>query len=126
MLKNLFPMGRILREVYAEKHDGKGTLLRQVGTYPITCFVPKILNLSCYYDLVVVNHGFRSLTCLVAPVNLNQLSQKELEAIDGIGKKRAMAIQRFHPQTLQEWKKVMPEIWERILVIQPDISEEDM
>ncbi|MHA1611809.1 MAG: hypothetical protein ACTSYU_07135, partial [Promethearchaeota archaeon] len=117
--------GRILKDVYAEKHDGKGTLLRQVGTYPITCFVPKVLQLSCYYDLVVVNHGFRSLTCLVTPIQLTRLTQKELEAIDGIGKKRAMKIQRFQPHTLQDWKGVVPGIWEKILIIQPNISENE-
>jgi len=125
MLKIIFPFGRILKDVYAEKHDGKGTLLRQVGTYPITCFVPKVLQLSCYYDLVIVNHGFRSLTCLVTPLQLTRLTQKELEAIDGIGKKRAMKIQRFLPRTLQDWKGVVPEIWEKILVIQPSISENE-
>lgn len=112
MLRKIFPFGRVLSQVYAEKHDGKGTLCRQVGTYPITCFVPAQIPLNQYFNLIVVNHGFRSLVCLRHPVKLIELSQKELEAIDGIGKKRAMAIKVKSPKNREDWHQMEPEIVE--------------
>ncbi|TFH27282.1 MAG: radical SAM protein, partial [Promethearchaeota archaeon] len=108
MLKRVFPFGRILKQVYAEKHEGHATLCRQVGTYPITCYVPKLLPLYQFSDLIVVNYGFRSLVCLENPVELIKLSKKGLEAIDGIGKKRAMAIQSISPHSQSEWIKMDP------------------
>ncbi len=120
MLKRVFPFGRVIRHVYAEKHDGNATLCRQVGTYPITCYVPKIMPLYQYYDLVVVNYGFRSLTCLENPIKLIKLSQKELEAIDGIGKKRAIAIQSFQPQSQLEWMEMESEIQDIRLLLEKD------
>jgi radical SAM superfamily enzyme with C-terminal helix-hairpin-helix motif len=106
MLKNIFSIGRVIKDVYAEKIDG-GTLCRQVGTYPITCFVPKILPLKNFYDVVVINHGFRSIVCLPTPVKLINLSRKELEAIDGIGKKRAVSIMQKQPSTRKEWLAII-------------------
>ncbi|MBD3193405.1 MAG: radical SAM protein [Candidatus Heimdallarchaeota archaeon] len=119
MLKKLYPIGRILKDVYAEVHDGKGTLLRQVGTYPITCFVPQKLSLHQFYSLVVVNHGYRSLTCLKAPVDFQRLSQSELVEIDGIGKKRAITIQVNQPKTKKDWLELIPDLWPIVKKIQP-------
>ncbi|WP_457556558.1 radical SAM protein [Candidatus Harpocratesius sp.] len=112
LLKGLYPFGRILKQVYAEKHDGNGTLARQIGTYPIRCFIPKKIPLYRFYDLVVVNHGSRSLVCLVLPVDLTNLSKKELEAINGIGKNRAQAIQLKNPKTEKDWSQMDEKIRE--------------
>jgi len=120
-LKKIFPFGRILTNVYAEIHDGKNTILRQPGTYPITCYVNRKIELKKFYNLIIINHGYRSLTCLVNPVNLLTLTLKELESIDGIGKKRALSIKGKIPSTLTEWKVLLPEIWEKLSLIQPDI-----
>ncbi|MHA1611861.1 MAG: radical SAM protein [Promethearchaeota archaeon] len=120
MLKRVFPFGRILKSVYAEKHDGNSTLCRQVGTYPITCYVPKKMPLYQYYDLIVVNFGFRSLTCLEYPIKLIKLRQKELEAIDGIGKRRARAIQSLQPKSHEDWMKMEPIIQKIRLILEKD------
>ncbi len=110
MLQRLFPFGSKLFRVYAEKHDGKGTLARQIGTYPIRCFIPKKIPLHQFYDLKVVNHGARSLVCLVTPVKLISLTQKELEAIDGIGKSRAQTIQHQKPESEGDWNRMEKKI----------------
>ncbi|UYP46597.1 hypothetical protein NEF87_002882 [Candidatus Lokiarchaeum ossiferum] len=123
MLKKIYPIGRELSNCYAEKHEGNATLLRQPGTYPIICFVHTKLPLKQYYNLLIVNHGQRSITCLQSPVNLIELSQKELESIDGIGKKRAISIKSIQPKTFSEWNENFPEIIDRLLKIQPSIKE---
>ena len=122
MLQKIYSIGRELKNVYAEKNDGNGTLLRQPGTYPITCFVPRKLDLKKFYNLIVVGHGFRSLNCLTTPIILIDLTQRELEMIDGIGKKRAKAILLKRPNNEKEWLEILPlEIWEEITKIQPTL-----
>ena len=74
MLQRIFPMGRRLIGVYAEIHEGNGTFLRQTGTYSILCFVPRELPLNQYYNLVVIDLGYRSITCLVDSVAFTALS----------------------------------------------------
>jgi radical SAM superfamily enzyme with C-terminal helix-hairpin-helix motif len=112
LLKKLFPIGRILSDVFAEVKDHGGTYLRQVGTYPILCYVPRVLKLHEFYTLVVVDHGFRSLNCLVLPLILPELTRKELESINGIGQKRAKAIIENKPILEEEWLKIIPiEVW---------------
>jgi radical SAM superfamily enzyme with C-terminal helix-hairpin-helix motif len=103
MLQKVFPYGRVLRNVYCEKHQGKNTLLRQIGTYPIICFVPRIMKLYEFFDLIVIDHGYRSITCLQYPVSLTNLSLKELESIPGIGKKIAQRIIFNSPTTNKDW-----------------------
>ncbi|MHA1648317.1 MAG: radical SAM protein [Promethearchaeota archaeon] len=110
MLKKIYPFGRILKDAYAEVLDGKGTLLRQPGTYPITCFVPKELPLNQFYDLIIVDHGFRSLVCLEYPVHIPNLSQKELKSINGIGRNRARQIQQIQNTYDDKWEELEPEI----------------
>ncbi|MHA1475586.1 MAG: hypothetical protein ACTSQ5_10405, partial [Promethearchaeota archaeon] len=122
MLQKIYPIGRELKNVYAEKIDGNGTLLRQPGTYPITCFVPRKLDMNQFYNLIVVDHGFRSLNCLNLPVELINLTQRELVMIDGIGKKRAKAILLKRPLYRKEWLEILPlEIWKKIIKIQPSL-----
>ena len=122
LLQKIYPIGRELKNVYAEKNDGNGTLLRQPGTYPITCFVPRKLDLFQFYNLIVVDHGFRSLNCLTAPIELIKLTQRELEIIDGIGKKRAKTIILKRPLSKKEWLEILPlEIWEKITKLQPSL-----
>jgi radical SAM superfamily enzyme with C-terminal helix-hairpin-helix motif len=108
LLQSMFPFGRVLRDVYAELHEATGTYLRQVGTYPLLCYVPRILPLRRFYTLIVVDHGFRSLQCLVYPVPLGELTKKELISIHGIGEKRALAILQQHPQSESEWLQIVP------------------
>lgn len=109
MLKRVFPFGRLLQNVYAETYEGNGTFARQCGTYPILCYVPKKLVLFKEYTLIVIDHGFRSLTCLEAPLTLVKLSFKELESIPGIGKKRAGNIMAKNPKSHADWMQIVSE-----------------
>ena len=122
MVKRVFPFGRILMDVYAEQHEGLGTYLRQVGTYPILTYVPKKLELGKFYILIVIDQGYRSLTCLEYPMNLIKLSLNELEHIPGIGKKRAVKIFTKQPKTESAWLNILPsETLMQLKDLQPDL-----
>lgn len=122
MLQRVYPIGRVLSNVWAEQIEGSGTYLRQAGTYPILCYVAKNLPLNQEYTLRVIDHGYRSLTCLVDPVNIIKLSIKEIEHLPGVGKKRAVTIFTKQPKTETDWLKIVtPQILETLKLIQPNL-----
>ncbi len=90
MMKRVFPIGTILKGVIPEKMEGKLLFGRQLGTYPV--LVGSYSNFEKKSDLIVVNHGPRSLTGILYPVDVNKLSYDELRSIDGMGKKRAKEV----------------------------------
>ncbi len=92
MLKRVFPVGTILKEVIMEKVDGNITFGRQIGSYPILVGVYGIHKLKQPIDVVVVDHGYRSVSAFKYPIEINRLSIKDLQHLPGIGKKRAEKI----------------------------------
>ncbi|MEX2715695.1 MAG: radical SAM protein [Candidatus Sigynarchaeota archaeon] len=124
MLRRVFPPGTVLTGAYAEQHEGHGTYCRQPGTYPILCYVPRNLALYQEYALVVVDYGYRSLTCLTSPVDVSRLTLKELEAIPGIGEKRARKIFVTRPKTKAAWLDIVTqEIWELLVMLDPCLEK---
>lgn len=124
MLRRVFPPGTVLAGAYAEQHEGHGTYCRQPGTYPILCYVPRNLQLDHEYSLVVVDHGYRSLTCLVSPVNVLKLSLKELEAIPNVGEKRAIRVFVTQPMTRTAWLSIVTlETWHVLCMLDPALRE---
>lgn len=61
MLKRIAPVGRILKDCYAEIYKGNTTFLRQFGSYPLVIGVKRRLELRKYYDVKVKSHMLRSL-----------------------------------------------------------------
>jgi len=99
MLERLIPDGTILRTVYSEVREGGRTYGRQVGSYPILASIPYPVDLGRELDLAVVGRGFRSVSGVVYPTDANTATIGMLQAIPGIGRKRAMAILRNRPFT---------------------------
>jgi radical SAM superfamily enzyme with C-terminal helix-hairpin-helix motif len=97
MLKRLVPEGTVLRAVYAELREGGRTFGRQVGTYPLLVDIPYPVEVGARMDIAVTGTGFRSVTGVMHPTNVNTATLSMLEAIPGIGKKRAMSIVRNRP-----------------------------
>ena len=97
MLEKMLPQGSVLNNIYTEKHQGKLTFGRQIGSYPLLIGIPGILNLDNFFDVKVIDYGFRSITAVPYPIDINKASRETIEAIPGIGKKRAIRILAKRP-----------------------------
>ena len=110
LLEELFPLGQCLSDVHWETHDGRTrlpihqtsthtdesvrgnsglTFGRQIGAYPILIGVPYHIPLDTTSDIIVTAHGARSITGVEVGLRIQDASEKQLEAIPGIGKKTA-------------------------------------
>ncbi len=96
-LERLVPVGTVLRSVYTEMREGKVTFGRQIGTYPLLVGIPHPVDLGRFYDVAVVGHGFRSISAVEHPLNANGCHITALEALPGLGRKRAIRVFRSRP-----------------------------
>jgi radical SAM superfamily enzyme with C-terminal helix-hairpin-helix motif len=92
MLKHIVPKDTLIKDVYTETYEGKLTFGRQMGSYPLLIGIPGIYPLNNFYDVKVIDYGFRSITALPYPLDINTASRQTIEAIPGIGTKRANRI----------------------------------
>jgi radical SAM superfamily enzyme with C-terminal helix-hairpin-helix motif len=97
MLKRVIPVGTVLTDVRMELHEAGLTFGRQIATYPILAGIPSDLPLGEFYNVKVVGHGYRSITAVPYPLDVNHASPKTLESLPGVGKKRAMTIMKQRP-----------------------------
>ncbi|WP_297092109.1 radical SAM protein [Thermococcus sp.] len=97
MLKRVVPVGTVLRDVRAEVFDNGLTYGRQIGSYPLIVGIPKRVGLNRFYDVLIVDHGFRSITGILVPVNVNTESSKVLQYLPGIGKRNVVEILSKRP-----------------------------
>ncbi|RQH03215.1 radical SAM protein [Natrarchaeobius oligotrophus] len=89
MLERVAPMGTVLPDVHLEYHQDGRTFGRQLGTYPLLVGIPGERPLGETIDVAVVDHGYRSVTGVPYPLDLNEASIDELTAIPGIGNRTA-------------------------------------
>lgn len=97
LLRAMFPAGTVLKRVFMEQRDGKTTFGRPIGTYAMLVGVPYELPLDSWHDVAVTEHGFRSLTGVAVPFEINKANLKALEALPGVGKKRAVRLKVKQP-----------------------------
>ncbi len=109
LLEKMLPTGTVLKDIYMEKHDGKITFGRQIGTYPLLVGIEYELPLSEYHDVMITDHGYRSVTGIHHPFVLKEASYKQLQAVPGIGKKRAAKLFREQPKTEEEFLSLFEE-----------------
>lgn len=107
LLKEMFPRGTVLRDVYMEKRDGKTTFGRQIGTYPILVGVEYPLELGKYYGIAVTDYGYRSITGVEYPMEGGDLTFEKLKALPGVGEKRASKIFVAQPNNMEELRKIL-------------------
>src|SRR5699024_7964894 len=81
--------GTLLPNVHLEYHKDGKTFGRQLGTYPLLVAIPGERDLHRTVDVAVTNHGYRSISGVPAPLDLNAASMDELAALPGLGKQRA-------------------------------------
>jgi len=97
MLKRILPMGTVLKNVFTEVQKGKVTFGRQIGSYPLLVGIPGVLPLHDFLNVNIIDYGYRSITGIPFPLDINSASRETIEAIPGIGKKRAMRILESRP-----------------------------
>ena len=99
MLQQLAPIGTRLPGIITEFRDGDVTFGRQPASYPLLAGFPCPLPLRQIQDGFVVGHGFRSVTVLPDPLPVNTISERALQALPGVGRKRAHRIVAARPFT---------------------------
>jgi radical SAM superfamily enzyme with C-terminal helix-hairpin-helix motif len=108
MLERIVPYGTVLKDVYMELNDGNVTFGRQIGSYPLLIGVPYKVDTDRFYDIFVTEWGFRSITGITYPFDINHMPMSSLEGLPGIGKKRASKIVMKRPyRTLEELAEVV-------------------
>ncbi|MBI4393828.1 MAG: radical SAM protein [Euryarchaeota archaeon] len=110
MLKRVVPVGTVLKDVFMEVRDGGYTFGRQIGTYPLLVGLEYPVELNRFTDILVTDHGQRSITGISIPVAVNKASIRELSALPGVGKKRATRLVVKRPfGSLQEMYSALDE-----------------
>jgi Uncharacterized Fe-S oxidoreductase len=110
MLRRIVPVGTVLRDVYTEIHYYGGTYARQVGSYPLLVYIPARVELGKFIDVVVVNHGARSVLALPYPLNINTAEKRLLKHLPGLSREGLNAVMRKRPFTsLEEVKRAVGE-----------------
>ena len=89
MLERVAPPGTVLEDVHLEYHKEGKTFGRQLGTYPLLVAVPGERPLGTVIDVAITDHGYRSVTGVPYPLDVNSASMDELTAIPGLGDQRA-------------------------------------
>lgn len=102
MLKRLLPEKTVLKDVYLELKKGKTTFGRQIGSYPILVGIPYERKQNEFVNVIVLDHGHRSITGIEHPLDVNEASLGALASIPGIGLKRAARIFKSRPIRTEE------------------------
>jgi radical SAM superfamily enzyme with C-terminal helix-hairpin-helix motif len=97
LLKKMLPIGRVLKDIFTETYKGKLTFGRQMGSYPLLVGIPGIHQLNIFLNVKVTNHGYRSITAVPFPLDINNAQRTTIEAIPNIGSKRAIRILANRP-----------------------------
>ncbi len=101
MLHRVVPAGCVMKDVRTEIFD-KITFGRQLGTYPLLVGIPAQVELNRFYDVMVTDHGYRSITGIPVPVDINRAPLKTIEQIPGVGRKQAGKIVMGRPYNDKE------------------------
>ncbi|MDD1723588.1 MAG: radical SAM protein [Methanospirillum sp.] len=96
MLRRVFPSWTVLRSVHIEVSE-ETSFGRQMGSYPILVGIPVMIPEKTVLDVIVVDHGMRSVTALPYPLPVNDLPHKALSWIPGISKKGLVQVLAKRP-----------------------------
>jgi radical SAM superfamily enzyme with C-terminal helix-hairpin-helix motif len=96
-LQEVAPLGTVLKDVFVEARQGQLTYARQVGTYALLVGIVEEVKMRSWLDVVVVDHGYRSVTGLVHPIDVNNLPMRALEQLPGVGRRRAARLAGKRP-----------------------------
>jgi radical SAM superfamily enzyme with C-terminal helix-hairpin-helix motif len=107
LLQKVAPAGTVLKDVYLEATEPSLTYGRQIATYAILVGIPYETQVDRFVDVLVTDHGYRSLTGVPVPFHVPSASVHELEALPGIGKKRAVSLKVKRPRSPAEFAAIV-------------------
>jgi radical SAM superfamily enzyme with C-terminal helix-hairpin-helix motif len=107
VLRAVAPTGTLLKDVYLEKVEPSLTYGRQIATYALLVGIPYETEVDRFVDVLVTDHGYRSLTGVPVPFHVPSASMKMLECLPGIGKKRAVDIKVKRPKSREEFAAIV-------------------
>ncbi|MEA3190894.1 MAG: hypothetical protein QOD77_1476 [Thermoplasmata archaeon] len=107
ILQQVAPVGTVLRDVYLEAHEPGLTYGRQIATYALLVGIPFETPLNRFVDVMVTDHGYRSLTGVPVPFHVPSASMKMLECLPGIGKKRAVNLKVKAPKDFAAFANIV-------------------
>ncbi|MFN7104965.1 MAG: radical SAM protein [Pyrobaculum sp.] len=109
MLRRIAPRGTVLRAVYTEAYYHSGTYARQVGSYPLLVYIPAGVELGRFIDVVILDHGSRSVLALPYPVDINTASKKVLRRVPGLENKIEVVLRERPFKSLEELRQKVGE-----------------
>ncbi|HWQ64524.1 MAG TPA: radical SAM protein [Methanospirillum sp.] len=105
MLRKVYPVLTVLHHVIIEE-SGETSFGRQLGSYPILVGIPLKIPVKTILDVVIVDHGMRSVTGLPWPIPINDLPAKVIKWIPGLSKSAQARILAKRPfNTLESLEK---------------------
>lgn len=107
ILREVVPVGTVMRDVYLEAVEPGLTYGRQIATYALLVGIPFETAVDRFTDVLVTDHGYRSITGVPVPFHVPSAKLKELEALPGIGKKRAVSLKAKNPKTVEQFAAVV-------------------
>ena len=102
VLQQVVPAGTVMKDVYLETVEPGLTYGRQIATYALLVGIPFETTVDRFVDVLITDHGYRSLTGVPVPFHVPSASVHELEALPGIGKKRAVDLKVKRPKSVDE------------------------
>ena len=93
----VLPRCTLLRNLFTECYDGNLTFARQIGSYPLLVGIPGKLPLNKFIDAKIIDYGYRSVTAIPYPLDINSSPRETIEALPHIGKKRSTRIINSRP-----------------------------
>lgn len=106
MLMRVVPRGTLLRSLFVEAHEGKYSLARQAGSYPLLLYITEQLEAKTMLDSIVVEHGYRSVKGIPYPLNVNTASRESLSLVPGMPKKAVAKIVAKRPfKSMEELRR---------------------
>ena len=107
VLQDVVPVGTVMKSVYLEKVEPSLTYGRQIATYALLVGIPYETEINRFVDVLITDHGYRSVTGVPVPFHVPSASMKQLECLPGIGKKRAVDIKVKRPASLAQFSAIV-------------------
>jgi radical SAM superfamily enzyme with C-terminal helix-hairpin-helix motif len=107
VLESVVPGGTVMRDVYMEKAEPGLTYGRQIASYALLVGVPYATPTDRFTDILVTDHGYRSITGVPIPFHVPSAKLRQLESLPGIGRKRAATLKAKNVKSVAEFAAVV-------------------